>query len=71
MNTREKILVRLLRSYGYRLECFETKIKLHVLSDHLSSGYELPYAFRSVQQAAEHLIPIIRDDAYRIAVIGE
>ena len=67
LSDRDKRLARLMRSYGYRVEVFATCVRLHVMADHLSSGYQLPYSFKSVNHAAEHLIPIIRDDSFRLA----
>ncbi len=72
MSAREKELCAAMKQQGYRAEVTETgRVILHVLPiGRWASGYELPYGFRSIHQAAEHLVPIVRDDAYWQVVCG-
>jgi hypothetical protein len=63
---REKQLMRLMRDYGYAVSIRDTHIKLiQKAIPGYTSDHELPWAFASIIAAAEHLIPIVRDENYR------
>ncbi len=64
----DKHLIRTMKDYGYECTVLETSVRLRQLPLLGYPGFTVPWAFKSVFQAAEHLIPVIRDDNYRESV---
>lgn len=65
LTAREQQLVAACRRVGYRVEVGETNITLHGQPvGRWAVERQLPYLFRSIQAAAEHLVPIVRDEEF-------
>lgn len=65
---REEQLISILNQWGYDVILNGQCVQLRQLPIAGYGGSIIPYGFRSVQSACEHLIPIIHDDKYREAV---
>ena len=63
----ERDLRNLLKKFGYRYDSDNGRLT-EVGIRGFTSDYVLPYKFRSLRSACEHLIPIIKDDEFRTGV---